>query len=78
MAIAQNLSVLAYANRFTLWHYRTVEKDFPDGYFDNMADMLRENDMLIACTDIAGAPKTGFYIVGPCGKDGVKVHPFAG
>jgi hypothetical protein len=52
MAFAiRNLSVLAYANGFTLWHYKAgrdrlnqVEKlDF----FADAADMLAEGDMLL-------------------------------
>jgi hypothetical protein len=52
MAFAiRNLSVLAYANGFTLWHYRAgkdrlaqVEKlDF----FADAADMLAEGDMMM-------------------------------
>jgi hypothetical protein len=52
MAFAiRNLSVLAYANGFTLWHYKAgkdrlsqVEK--PD-FFCDAADMLAEGDMLM-------------------------------
>jgi hypothetical protein len=52
MAFAiRNLSVLAYANGFTLWHYR-AEKDRlsqvekPD-FFADAADMLAEGDMMM-------------------------------
>ena len=56
---SDNLSVLAYANGFTLWHYTT-----PDaagtvdtaGYFDDAADMLRTGDMVLANTEPAAAP----------------------
>ena len=52
MAFAiRNLSVLAYANGFTLWHYKAgkdplthVEK--PD-FFSDAADMLAEGDMMM-------------------------------
>ena len=45
-----NLSVLAYANGFTLWHYRSAGDDngamAGAGYFDAAADLLRPGDML--------------------------------
>ena len=40
----KNLSVLAYANGFTLWHYTTTDTaptTDTAGYFNNAADMLR-------------------------------------
>lgn len=44
------LSVLAYANGFTLWHYRT-EDDLVlvklSQYFSPAADMLRTGDAII-------------------------------
>ena len=46
----RNLSVLAYANGFTLWHYKTCDDrasvDAP-GYFANAADMLASGDMVM-------------------------------
>jgi hypothetical protein len=52
MAFAiRNLSVLAYANGFTLWHYKSgkdrlnqVEKA---DFFADAADMLAEGDMMM-------------------------------
>lgn len=45
-----NLSVLAYANGFTFWHYKSAEDTDGDmtaaGYFDGAADLLRPGDML--------------------------------
>lgn len=62
--IASDLSVLAYANNFTLWHY-TTEDDAVNGsgYFNKAADMLRKNDLIIANVDTNGSPATKFYIV---------------
>jgi hypothetical protein len=63
---SKDLSVLAYANGFTLWHYATTD----DGaavaganYFDEAADMLRVGDLVIANTDTDGAPGAVFYRV---------------
>ena len=56
--VARELSILAYANGFTLWHYRTNDKPElvlsnecgnPDytGYFAPACDLLRRSDDLI-------------------------------
>lgn len=63
---AADLSVLAYANNFTLWHYVTEDDDITtSGYFDKAADMLRVNDLVIANVDTDGstASATVFYVV---------------
>lgn len=61
---ASDLSVLAYANNFTLWHYTTIDSAVTGtGYFDKAADMMRVNDLLIANIDTDGTPSTKFYIV---------------
>jgi hypothetical protein len=70
MAFAiRNLSVLAYAQGFTLWHYRgnlptlgatlvepaeLAEVRAP-GFFDPAADMLAQGDMLLVSTRDTGA-----------------------
>ncbi len=45
---SKDLSVLAYANGFTLWHYTTRDGDVGAGYFDEAADMLRPGDVIVA------------------------------
>lgn len=61
---SNNLSVLAYANNFTLWHYTTVDSAVTGtGYFNAAADMLRVNDLIIATVATGGSPSTIFYIV---------------
>jgi hypothetical protein len=47
----RNLSVLAYAQGFTLWHYKMGavllgEAGLP-GYFDSAADMMAAGDMVM-------------------------------
>jgi hypothetical protein len=69
MAFAiRNLSVLAYAQGFTLWHYRanvptlaaaivppaSVAEVAAPGFFDGAADMLAAGDMLLVSTPQAG------------------------
>ncbi len=67
-----NLSVLAYANNFTLWHYTSTDAEITtSGYFDRAADMLRENDLIIANIDTSGPASTAFYVVS--GNDGNRV-----
>ena len=71
---ASDLSVLAYANNFTLWHYTTVDNTATiegAGYFNSAVDMLRVNDLLIINIDTDGTPATKFYIV--TGNDGTTV-----
>ena len=48
----QSLSVLAYANGFTLWHYRhdtdTRAQVLAAGYFNPAAHLVRRGDMILA------------------------------
>jgi len=63
---SKDLSVLAYANGFTLWHYTTIDlaTDVDTaGYFNGAADMLRVGDIVVANTDTDGTPSSGFYLV---------------
>jgi hypothetical protein len=52
MAFAvRDLSVLAYANGFTLWHYKAGDDALVSvgvsGFFDGAADMLASGDMMM-------------------------------
>jgi len=59
-----DLSVLAYANNFTLWHFVTTDADVTiENYFDSASEMLRVNDLMIANVDTDGTPATTFYVV---------------
>lgn len=70
--LASDLSVLAYANNFTLWHYTSEDASVTtSNYFDKAVDMLRVNDLIIANVDTEGEPATVFYIV--TGNDGSAV-----
>lgn len=61
---SSDLSVLAYANNFTLWHYTTADTAVTSAnYFNNASDMLRVNDLIIANIDTGDTPQTIFYIV---------------
>ncbi len=62
--LSKDLSVLAYANSFTLWHYTTFDSAVTGaGYFNSAASMLKVNDLIIANIDTDGTPSTVFYIV---------------
>lgn len=73
---SKDLSVLAYANGFTLWHYATpdlsTEVDAA-GYFNDAADMLRKGDMIMANVDTDGSPAAGIYLVNDVAAGAVDV-----
>jgi len=54
----RNLSVLAYANGFTLWHYKTDSDGFSQagatGYFADAADLLCPGDMVMLSGEAGG------------------------
>ena len=59
-----DLSVLAYANNFTLWHYTTEDENIEaDDYFYRASDMLRKNDLIIANFKSNDKSETSFFIV---------------
>lgn len=77
MAFAiRNLSVLAYAQGFTLWHYK-AEADRLDqvsapGFLDGAADMLSAGDMLMISAADGGrvafvTPVEGRPVLAPMG-----------
>ena len=51
MLKTRDLSVLGYANGFTLWHFVTVDPAMEiqaTGYFNEAADMFRPGDLIFA------------------------------
>lgn len=76
--IATELSVLAYANNFTLWHYTTTDDSIEVAdYFNGSADITRKNDLIIANVDTDGTPATKFYIVTGSSAAGVIIAAYA-
>ena len=58
----KNLSVIAYANGFTLWHYAAAEKMdtiSAAGYFDSVKTLMNVGDVII----INGSDNTAFKTV---------------
>ncbi|TAN64477.1 MAG: hypothetical protein EPN20_08315 [Magnetospirillum sp.] len=63
---SKDLSVLAYANGFTLWHYTTADSATTvdtSGYFNAASTMLRAGDIIVANVDTAGTLKGGLFLV---------------
>lgn len=63
---SKELSVLAYANGFTLWHYITPDNAADvgtEGYFNSASDMLRVADMIMLNADTEGTPSGGMLFV---------------
>jgi hypothetical protein len=73
-----DLSVLAYANNFTFWHYVTTDQSIEgENYFSrDRNELFRVNDLIIANVDIEGVPTSKFYIVTENKSDSVKISPF--
>lgn len=64
--LPKDLSVLAYANGFTLWHYTTEDAATAvraTGYFNAAAHMLRVGDMVLANLATATSPVAGILLV---------------
>jgi hypothetical protein len=62
----KDLSALAYANGFTLWHYKTPDPALQvdtAGYFNGAATMLRAGDFIMANTNTGGTVQSGVFIV---------------
>ena len=62
----KNLSVLAYANGFTLWHYTTTDTAAVAdnaGYLNGAAEMVRVGDMILSNIDTDGTPGAGIFLV---------------
>lgn len=58
---SKDLSVLAYANGFTLWHYSsgdTATTILDANYFNEASDLLRTGDLVVINADTDGTPET--------------------
>ena len=63
---SKNLSVLAYANGFTLWHYKTADAKTTvaaSGYFNDVANIFNVGDLIVASMAITGTMETKIYVV---------------
>jgi hypothetical protein len=70
----RELSVLAYANGFTLWHYKAGAGGLPmaadPGFFDPAADLLASGDMVLV-----SSPTGGRVLCVAAGPEGVTTAP---
>ncbi len=79
----KDLSVLAYANGFTLWHYTTADpavaltKAGP-GYFDPAHAMLRAGDIILANARTGGRPSAAMLLVAGNESDEIAVTELTG
>ena len=63
---SKNLSVLAYANGFTLWHYKTADAKTvvsASGYFNDVANIFNVGDLIVASQSINGTMETTIFVV---------------
>ncbi len=61
---SKNLSVLAYANGFTLWHFTSIDTASAveaANYFDDASALLRVGDLVLLNVDTDGTPETRIY-----------------
>ncbi len=56
--IVRNLSVLAYAQGFTLWHYKAqalrIDEVCAEDYFDDASDLVAAGDILMVSASDGG------------------------
>ena len=74
----RNLSVLSYAQGFTLWHYRaptgTLAQATAPGFFNGAADMIAAGDMILVSAVGAG---TILFVTSASEANGVQTGALA-
>lgn len=74
----RNLSVLAYANGFTLWHYKAGDGGLFNarrvGFFNDAADMMAVGDMIL----VSGVDGGAVIVVATAGGGRVLTAPMVG
>lgn len=68
---SKNLSVLAYSNGFTMWHYKTeAEKSEVEatGYFNKVANIFNVGDVLFMTVG-SETKQTSMYVVNSVEND---------
>ncbi len=73
---SQDLSVIAYANGFTMWHYSSIDITSAidnAGYFNEAASMLRIGDVIFINSDMDNVTATGIATVNQNQNDTVDV-----
>jgi len=72
----KSLSVIAYANGFTLWHY--ITSDVPTtvdtiGYFNEMIGVIRKGDIILANCDVEDFYTTAIFAVTTSDETGIDI-----
>jgi hypothetical protein len=73
---SKDLSALAYANGFTLWHYRTSDSaaDVDNaGYFNGASRMVRVGDFIMLSSGVDSVPTYGVIVVAANANGSVDV-----
>jgi hypothetical protein len=73
---SKDLSALAYANGFTLWHYRTGDSaaDVDNaGYFNGASRMVRVGDFIMLSSGVDSVPTYGVVVVAANANGSVDV-----
>lgn len=76
----EDLSVLAYANGFTLWHYRTSQDATglcADGSLNGVDDMVRPGDLIIVSGGNGPSAAAGLLVVAEGAPDGLAATPLS-
>ncbi|CAK0744756.1 conserved hypothetical protein [uncultured Gammaproteobacteria bacterium] len=63
---SKDMSVLAYANGFTLWHYATADVVATvegAGYFNLATDMVRPGDIVLTNSSTGSTPVANIHTV---------------
>ena len=71
-----NIAVIAYANGFTIWHYKTTENKntlLSDGYFSTMKNSFMKGDIIIAITETSSDAKANMLLVSNINNNAVKI-----
>ena len=77
----KNLSVLAYANGFTLWHYRTTSPMSvvtQTNAFDAARDVLRGGDIILVNSSSATGQSAMIALVESSDRLGVRMSSLGG
>ncbi len=72
----KDLSVLAYANGFTLWHYVSADAKADvatSGYFNEVADTLRKGDLVIVNAGTEGTADNTIMVVSAVSEGAVSI-----
>ena len=73
---SKNLSVMSYANGFTLWNYQSADamseiKD--ETYFNDAASIIRKGDMILTIANIKATPEPAVLCVSDVSNGTVAV-----